>query len=117
MSFFVSSSEDFLDLTTDAMARKPEFADRYDAIEELREKDRARATISVVDAARANGFYRVASLQGPIETLAHVLNPDWLKVKSNFYSWLNKHPRHCTYDRRREKMPNQITVIDGKVVL
>lgn len=118
MSFFVApADETVLDLATEGMAKNPSFADRYDAIAELREQDRTGLKISAEDAAKANGFFRVASLQGPIETLAHVLNPDWLKVKGNFYRWLAKHPQHCTYDRRKDPRARQITMVDGKAVV
>jgi hypothetical protein len=117
MSFFVAPSESALDLMTNTMATRPEFADRYDAIQELREIDRTGLSLGATEAARANGFFRVASLQAPLETIAHVLNPDWMKDPKQFYAWLDKHPKHCTYDRRRNPRPNQLTFSDGQVVL
>lgn len=117
MSFFVDKSDEALDLVTERMAANPAYADRYNAIHELRQQDRMGTVMGVDEAAKANGFYRVASLQGPIESLAHVLNPDWMKNKKDFYRWLSKHPQHCTYDRRKDPISKQLTMIDGKVAL
>lgn len=100
MPFFVEPNEG-LDHVTDNMARDERYADRYDAIKELREISQQGLSISPEDAAKANGFFRVASLQGPIKDLAVLLDPEWMKNKKNFYRWLDKHPQHCAYDRRR----------------
>lgn len=110
MSFFITPTETALDAVTDRMVQDPIYADRYAAIKELRSIDDGLLH-------RGNEFRRVASLQGPLKDLALVLNPDWLTNKPRFYEWLDKHPEHCTYDRRREKRPNQITISDGKMIL
>ena len=113
MSFFISpKTETALDLITERMAQNPAFGPRYDAIKEIRENQPEIGGIS-----RHDGFYRVASLQGTLESLANVLNPQWLMDKRRFYAWLDAHPQHCTYDRRREKKPNQVTLIDGKIAV
>lgn len=117
MSFFTGPSESFLDLTTETMVRKPEFADRYDAIADLREFDRNGTLANVHDSAKGNGFFRVASLQGPIESLAQLLDPDWMRNKARFYGWLSRHPQHCTFDRRKSAVPKQITFQNGEVIL
>ena len=116
MSFFVAPSETFLDAVTEDMRGSPEFADRYDAISEFRDMDRQDLVPSVGEVARANGFYRVASLQGTLESLAKILDPDFLREKHRFYKWLDRHPQHVAYDRRRlaRPSPNSVTFVDGK---
>lgn len=115
MPFWVEPNETVMDLVTDRMVANPGFADRYDAIKELRDISQQSLIPSVKEAAEANGFFRVASLQGPLEHLGRVLDPDFLKEKKRFYKWLAKHPQHVTYDRRKERPA--VTFQDGKVVL
>ena len=115
--FYVTPSEDALDQTADTMLRRGAYDDRYEAINELREADRHLLTPSVEDAARANGFFRVASFQGPLLDLAKLLDADFMKDKRKFYAFLGKHPELCTYDRRKNARPTQITNVDGKSVL
>lgn len=117
MSFFVAPSDSALDLVTERMAQYPEFAPRYDAINELRVADQQGLAISVDQASRANGFFRVASLQGTLESLAKLLDPEFMKDKRRFYAWLDKHKQHCTYDRRRDALSKRLTHVDGKVVI
>lgn len=115
MTFYTEPIErTFLDDTTQAMATRPEFADRYEAIKELRELDRQGLQTSVNQASKASGFFRVASLQGPIEALAKVLDPEWLKDKNRFYRWLKQNPQHCTYERKRDTP--RATFVDGKEI-
>ncbi len=115
MPFYTEPIEQtFLDDTTEAMSKRPEFAPRYDAIKELRELDQQGLQTSVAEASKASGFFRVASLQGPIETLAKVLDPEWMKDKKRFYRWLKANPQHATYVRRRDKP--QATFVDGKEI-
>ena len=118
MSFFVAPSASALDAVTDRMREDPAFSDRYLALRELQDASRQGLAPSVGEVARANGSFRVASLQGPLETLAQVLDPDWLREKNRFYRWLNKPPQHVTYDRRMNARPspNSVTFVDGKEV-
>lgn len=118
MSFFVAPNEDFLDLATEDMRKDPAQQDAYQAIAELRDADRQGLTISPAEAARANGFFRVASVQGSLNTLAKLLDPDFMKDPKRFYKWLDKHKQHATYDRRQEKLSSkQMTFVDGKAVV
>jgi len=119
MSFFIEPAETPLDSVTELMAKRSVFDDRYDAIRDLRELDQQSLIPSVQEAAHANGFFRVASLQGPLEALARVLDPEFLKEKKRFYAWLAKHPQHVTYDRRARGDVGsraRMTISDGKVV-
>lgn len=113
MPFWIApKTETALDLVTERMAQDPAMADRYDAIKEIRENQPG-----IEGVARAGGMYRVASLQGTLADLAQVLDPDWLSHGRGFYRWLDAHPQHCTYDRRKEHQPNQVTFQDGKVIV
>ena len=94
MSFFITPNESALDLATERMAKDPVYQDRYNAIAELRNLDKGQLH-------RGNEFRRVASLQGSLADFAQVLDPEWLQNKRQFYSWLDSHPQHCTYDRRK----------------
>lgn len=114
MSFFVTSNESALDLVTKRLHDSGEFDDRYEAIAGLQTISMDEA---LHEAAIKGGFARVASLQGPLLDLAKVLDPDFLRDKRKFYHFLDTHPQHCTYDRRKNAQPNQITFSDGKLVL
>jgi hypothetical protein len=96
-SFYITPNESALDVVTEQMAKDPVYADRYEAIKEVREIDKGQLY-------RGTEFRRVASLQGPLSTLGQVLDPDWLQNKRRFYAWLDAHPQHCTYDRRRQPL-------------
>lgn len=118
MSFFVTPTETALDLVTESMTSRGAFNDRYSAISDLREIHRSDLAITPAEAARANGFVRVASLQGPVLDLALVLDPTFLQDKKKFYAWLDRHKQHCTYDRRAQaKSGRQATFVDGKAVI
>jgi hypothetical protein len=115
MSFFVAKNpgDEALDKVTERLTADPQFSDRYEAIKELREMDSADHPSYGIS---SPNFKRVASLQGTLADLALVLNPDWLHEKKNFYGWLDKHPEHCTYDRRREKVSRSLTFSDGRII-
>lgn len=119
MSFFLAPTETPLDLVTENMEKRGAHEERYSAIADLRDLDRQGLMLSPAEAARANGFVRVASLQGPTLDLAIVLDPLFLRDKKKFYAWLDKHPQHCTYDRRKQpkKSGRQATFFDGKAVV
>lgn len=117
MNYFVEPNDAMIDAVGERMSKNPAFEDRYEAIKELREADRTGLSVSVDKAAEVNGFFRVASLQGPLADLAKVLNPDWMKNKKNFYGWLDRNKQHCTYDRRRDAVSKRLTHVDGKVVI
>ena len=102
--FFIRPSEGLMDKVVDPeglIARNPEFADRFDAIKELRALDDGSGY-------RGGEFRRVASLLGPIEDLLRAIEPDFLRDKKKFYRWLDAHPEYCTYDRRRGRDPNMM---------
>jgi hypothetical protein len=107
MSFYVEKG---LDLVATNMAARPEFEDRYEALKELRGIDKGQLY-------RGSEWKRVASLQGPILDLACVLDPDFLRERRRFYAFLDQHLECCTYDRRKESLPNQVTFQDGKVIV
>lgn len=118
MPFWVESPEETaINAVTEQMAKDAGFQDRYDAIGDLREASTQGLAITPREAARANGFFRVASLQGPLLDLQQVLDPNWLSNKKRFYSWLRGvGAKHCVYDRRRHFNNSDLTVVDGKVV-
>jgi len=104
-SFFVRPSEGLMDKVCDPsglVARNPDVADRFDAIQELRSMDDGSLH-------RGSEFRRVANLMGPVEDLLRAIEPEFLSDKKKFYGWLDKHPEYCTYDRRRTRDPNMLT--------
>lgn len=110
MSFFTAPNETALDLVTERLAANPSFAERYEAIADLRSIDDGSLH-------RGSELRRVASLQGPLADLMHVLDPGWVKDKRKFYAWLDRHPQHCTYDRRKNVRPlPMVTFMDGKEI-
>jgi hypothetical protein len=109
VSYFL---EPAVDLVAEAMAKDPVFEDRYQAIADMRELDR-----QVGGLYRGSEWKRVANLQGPILDLAKVLDPEWLSDRRRFYAFLDAHPEVCMYDRRKNAVPNQLTMSDGKVIL
>lgn len=118
MSWFVApKTETALDLIAESFANDPDYADRFQAIKELRDDSETYADVTRVS--RADGFVRVASFVGPLLNLAEVLDPEFLAAggKKRFYKFLDEHKEYCTYDRRRDKLANQMTFVDGKVVL
>lgn len=102
--FFVKPNDTLFDKVSDAYGltkRNPAFGDRFDAIKELRTIDHGQVH-------KGNAFRRVASLIAPLEDLAKILDPEFLKDKAKFYRWLDKHPEYCTYQRSRFRSPNMI---------
>lgn len=117
MSFFIAPNEGGADYVAENMRTMPEFQDRYDAIKELKDVDRQGLSLSLEDAAKANGFFRVASFQGPVLDLAKLLDADFMKDKRKFYAFVDRHPELCTYDRRKAARPTKIVMSDGKQIL
>jgi hypothetical protein len=109
MSFFVAPNEDAGDLIAERMAEDPVFADRYEAIKELRALD--DGTLH-----KGNEFRRVASIQGPLLDLEILLDADFMQNKRKFYAWLDAHPQHCTYDRRTQRGSGQTADGHGMMV-
>jgi hypothetical protein len=114
--FYVAKNESPADVMMDPkllMAVNPDYyGPRFDGIAELRKIDDGSLH-------RGNEFRRVASfvnvpLFAAMETL---LDPNWLKDKKIFYDFLDRNPEYCTYDRRKARRNNSVTVIDGKEVL
>lgn len=100
MTMFVMPNTDGgLGFMADKIAEQPEFADRFDAIKELRDLQQTAEDVPRV--AKYDGFVRVASFVGPLLNLAEVLNPDFLRQKTKFYKFLDEHKQYCTYDRRK----------------
>lgn len=117
MPFWTATPEEAaLQLITDGMSAKPGMADRFEAIADLREASRQDLTPTVGEVARADGFLRVASLQGPLADLALVLDPMWLQDKKRFYKWLDANKKFATYDRNRSFKNSDITFSNGKAV-
>jgi hypothetical protein len=123
MSFFITpNAEPALDLIADKMVENPAFADRFDAIKELREDSYTADDVKRIS--RSDGFVRVASFVGPLLDLAQVLDPEFLAQggKKRFYKFLDQHKEYCTYDRRRAQVAgdglfhgfNEIPTIGGE---
>ena len=110
MSFFVEKIEKGVDLVATDMAADPQYADRYAAIKELRGLDDGTLY-------KGSEWRRVASLQGPLLDLAQVLDPEFLQNKKRFYAFLDAHRESCTYDRRKQSLPQMLMLQDGKVVM
>lgn len=94
-NFFVGSNKmlNVVTNSTELVKSEPALTERFDAIAELRALD--DGTIY-----RAQPFKRVASILAPLLEVAHLLEPDFLKNKRKFYSWLDANSEYCTYDRR-----------------
>jgi hypothetical protein len=116
MSFFVMPNTDGgLGIVADAIERKPEFEERFQAIQELRNDSGTRDDIGRVS--KRDGFVRVASFVGPVLDLAQVLDPDFMAGgKKNFYKFLDEHKSYCTYDRRKQQLSRNLTFVDGTVM-
>lgn len=90
----------FVDAVADANAwvkRDSMYADRFDAIKDLKDIDRQMGG----KLTGRNGWKRVASVIGPVLEVARALDDNLLRDKKKFYSWLDRNPQYCTYDRRR----------------
>lgn len=79
------------------------YSDRFDLIKQMRQADEDLATIT--NHGRVMGgtgeYKRVASIPQSVMVAAMVLEPDLLLNKKKFYSWLDRHPEYCTYNRTR----------------
>jgi hypothetical protein len=105
MPFFVEKLEEKL---VDAISapegwiqRNPAYAERFDAIAEMRNQHQEQGTrIKTPD------WKHVASIIGPLSDVQRFMNPYYLKDKRAFYGWLDRNPEYCVYDRRRgRRMP------------
>jgi hypothetical protein len=70
------------------------YGPRFEAIKELRDADDGSLH-------KGNEFRRVASLVNvPLAyAFTTLLDPEWLKDRSQFYSWLDRNLGFCTYQR------------------
>lgn len=97
MSFFIQPKvETALDVVTEKLDQNPRYDSMFAGLSDLRSVDDGSLY-------RGSEFKRVAHLQGPLLDLAMVLDPDFLQDKKKFYAFLDAHPEHCTYDRRKTK--------------
>lgn len=116
--FFVIPNSATVESMTDSnllMATNPEvYGPRFEAIADLRKLDDGSLH-------KGNGFRRVASFVNiPLfRAMSTVLEPGFMRDKKRFYKWLDTGDnfRYCTYDRRKQKLPNQLTFVDGKAVI
>jgi len=116
--YFVAPNNVSLESVTDSnllMAVAPEvYGPRFQAVAEERAQDDGTLY-------RGQPFRKVASLVNvPLfSALATVLDPDFMKSKRRFYKWLDDGDnwRYCTYDRRKQTLPNQLTFQDGKPIV
>jgi hypothetical protein len=95
-SFFIGEPRKEMNLVTNAdtlVKSAPRLEERFDAIAELR-------TIDDGTLYKGNEFRRVASIVAPLIEVQHILEPDFLRNKRKFYTWLDDNPEYCTYDRR-----------------
>lgn len=117
MAFYVRKNETEMDeaLNPAALVKiAPEvYRDRFDAIADLRKLD--DGTLH-----QGNGFRRVASFVNiPLFKAANtVLDPEFMKDKRKFYSFLRRNREYATYDiTSHTKRPRYtMTVVDGKQV-
>lgn len=67
---------------------------------------------------KGESWMRVASLRGPILDIAKCLDPDFMRDKKKFYTWLDSEEgkRWCTYDRRRNSQSSRWFRFDGGFV-
>ena len=95
-TFFIQPSETLLDQLTESVERKPYYQPMLQALDEYREPVPAASPIWKND----TGWALVARLALPVDMIARVLEPGFFKDKKVFYTWLQKHPHYCAYDRR-----------------
>jgi len=109
MSLFVSPGEAINTLSdADSWAKRPGYADRFNAIKDL------RTVYRELENGKMPGFKSVASIIGPLEAIIRLTDPGFLKDKRRFYSWLDANQQYCTYDRRKQSLNNnQLTFRDG----
>lgn len=117
MSFYIGKNTTEMDEALDSKALvkiAPEvYRDRFDAIADLRKLDDGSLH-------QGNGFRRVASFVNiPLFKAANtVLDPEFLRDKKKFYSFLRRNREYATYDiTNQTKRPRYtITTVDGKQV-
>jgi hypothetical protein len=112
MSLFVSPGEAINTLSdADSWAKRPGYAERFDAIKDLRSFYRD------LEGGRTPGFKSVASICAPLEAVIRLTDPGFLKDKRRFYSWLDHNQAYCTYDRRKQSLNNkQLTFREGQPI-
>lgn len=98
--------DEVLDTLADSaelVRRMPEYAERFDAIKEIRDATDDLSTFSnwgrMIPGDKR--LKRVASLPVVVLELAMVHQPDLLINKDKFYAWLDRHPEYYTYRRQR----------------
>ena len=116
-SFFISKPETEMDEALSMaplVALHPEvYRPRLDAIAELRKLDDGSLH-------KGSAFRLVASfINIPLFNVANtVLDPEFMKDKKKFYSWLRRNKEYCTYDIRSHTVAPQgtVTYVDGKAI-
>lgn len=101
MPYIVEKIEDQL---VDALSSPASWKERdrgyytsmYDAIADMRTSHQEQGTTL-----KTPEWKRVASIQAPLEEAIRITKGEFLKDKKVFYSWLDRNPQYCTYDRRR----------------
>lgn len=100
MPFIIEKMEDqFIDAVTNADAwvrRNPQYAGFYESNQELRNIHQEQGT-----RIKTPEWKHIASLQSPVLDVNMLLQQDFMRDKKKFYSWLDRNPQYCTYDRRR----------------
>jgi hypothetical protein len=73
----------------------PYQAVKFDALKEMRANDDGTLY-------KGAAFRHVASIQAPLEHVLRLLDPEFMKEKRNFYSWMDRgnNKAYCVYDRR-----------------
>ena len=100
MSFFIAKNETMMDAAfgdpDDFMDQHADvYGPRFEAIAELRKADDGTLY-------KGSEFRRVASFVNiPLfNAVTKLFDPDFMKDKKKFYSFLDRHRVYCTYDRR-----------------
>ena len=89
----------FLDRATDIekwRKRDPLFQQSMEAAADLRQYNREAGTNG-----NLGEWKSVATIRGPVLSVAEIAQPRLLHDKKKFYSWLDEHPQFLAYDRRK----------------
>jgi hypothetical protein len=78
------------------VARDPSYADLFAANAHMRNQHQEQGTVL-----KTPEWKHVASIIGPVEDVRNLMNPRSILDKKAFYSWLDRNPEYCVYDRRR----------------
>ncbi len=78
------------------VARDPFYKSFYDSIGLLRNSHQEQGTTL-----KTPEWKLVARLQTTLDDANRLINADFIRDKRLFYSWLDRNPSYCTYDRRR----------------